>query len=121
MSYWSLDDDFLWSVAHATEAGVNIRVMGLEPIAEGRPQHAGGGARRAPFHHVVPGIKEIGGVAGIERKGLEAGERGEHGGGPLPSIANHLHGAEGAPAVRESVDRGGIPALKIGITGRRVS
>src|SRR5581483_3417219 len=85
------------------KTGVDIWVIGTEPVAETGPQETGCRARRGAFHDVMLAVEEIGGVAGVERKFFESGEGSEDGGGPLPAVADELR----------LVDGGGIPVLEI--------
>src|SRR6478736_3660444 len=89
--------------------------MGLEPVAECRPQHARGRACRATFHDEVFTIEEIGRIAAIERKRLESRERSEHTGRPLPAVAQHTLHAERTLSARMRIHRDRIPALEIEI------
>src|SRR4051795_4666444 len=44
---------------HAAKTRIHILVVRLEPVAEGRPQHAGSRAWRPAFHHKMLSIKEV--------------------------------------------------------------
>ena len=66
-----------------------------------------------PFNDEVFAVEEIGGVAAVERKRLESGERSKLGGGPFPAVAQHAMNAEGALAFGKRVHRRGTPAGEI--------
>src|SRR5271169_594365 len=89
--------------------------MCLEPVAERRSEHAGGGKRRATLHDEMLAIKEISRVPAVETKWLETGKRSEGGGRPFPPVAQHAVNAESALASRKSVHGHGVPAVKVKI------
>src|SRR5579884_2615610 len=110
----------MWaSVGYAPESRIHVLVMRLEPVAEGTPQHACGGARRSAFHDVVLAVEKVGGVAGIKRKALKAGERSEERRRTFPAITKKVTHAECALTCAGCSDRSGIPALKIKIAPPR--
>src|SRR5258708_38177376 len=105
-------------VLHDTETRVNVRVIRTEPVAKGGTQQASGGPRRAALHDVVLAIEKIGRVARVKRKRLETGERAEHCGRPLPTIAEcllHSMMARASPRI----PRYRIPASEIRVHPRR--
>src|SRR5580704_1785051 len=106
------------SAAYAAKPRVNELIVRLEPVTEGAPQHACGGARRSALHDEVFAVEEIGGVTAVERKGLEPGERGELGGGPLPPVTQYAVDAEGALASGKRIHRHGIPTSEIKVAER---
>src|SRR4029077_7927094 len=103
---------------HTPEGGVDVRVVGLEPVAERAAQHRSVGARRAAFHHEMFAVEEIGGVPPVEGKRREAGKGTERCRGPLPSIAEQIVNAERAGARGMSIDGRGVPALRMKISAR---
>src|SRR5258705_11956374 len=86
------------SVRDAAELGEDVRVVGLEPVAEARAHQGVGGRPRAALQHVVLAVEEVGGIALVARDvGGEAGQAREHAARPLPAVADQiLH----APAAR---------------------
>src|SRR5438105_12787282 len=86
------------SQAGGAEAGVDVRVMGLEPVPEGAPQHAGRRPRRAALLDVVLAVEEVLGVALVVGMRRKSRERAEHARRPLPSVAHQLGYPEGAVA-----------------------
>src|SRR4051812_6568579 len=62
---------------HAAKSGVDILIVRLKPVAEAGTQHDRGGHRAAAFEYIMFTVEKRLGVAGIERHGLEAGERRE--------------------------------------------
>src|SRR5439155_25311732 len=89
----------------ATERRVDVRIVRLEPVAEGAPKHASGGARRASLHDVVFSIKKIRGVTGIERHRRKARQRCKYGARPLPAVPNKIMNPECTHTVRVSSAR----------------
>src|ERR1700674_71578 len=65
-------------------------------------------------------VEEVGGVAGIKRKPLEAGKRLEPARCPLPTVAQQISDAESALALGERTDWSWVPVLEIEITLARV-
>src|SRR3989442_16038392 len=61
-------------------------------------------------------VEEIGGIPGIERKGLEAREGLENGGRPLPAVADELRNPERTVSLRGGSDRNGIPVCEIKVS-----
>src|SRR5439155_19920602 len=86
----------------ATERRVDVRIVRLEPVAEGAPKHASGGARRACLHDVVFSIKKFRGVARIERHRRKAWQRCKYGARPLPAVPNKIMNPECTHTVRLS-------------------
>src|SRR5262249_10885600 len=53
------------SLHHATELGVDVRVVRAEPIAERVADQLDAGGRRRALEHVMLPVEEVGGVQGI--------------------------------------------------------
>src|ERR1019366_3459061 len=96
-------------VFDAAKTGVRERIVRLEPIAKRSPQHARSGPRRCSLHDVMLVVKEIGRIAGVKRKRLKTGKRGEDCARPLPSVAEKSGRTEGAGACWERGYRHRIP------------
>src|SRR5580658_6183832 len=108
------------SAIHTAKLGVHVRVMRLEPIAEGAAQHAGGRMWGAALHHEVTAIKKIRRISRIEGKGNEARKGLEDRGRPFPAVAEEIVDAKGTLAGWMGVDgmRGEICEVEIAEFGR---
>src|SRR6266404_8310549 len=93
--------------------------MWLEPIAEGTPEHAGGGARRTPFHHIVLSVEEICRVTWIECPRRESGQRRKHRARPFPAVAHQVMNSKCACTVGICSAWRGIKMSKIEIAKLR--
>src|SRR5258706_1759074 len=88
------------SVRDAAELGEDVRVVGLEPVAEARAHQGVGGRPRAALQHVVFAVEEVGGIALVAWDvGGEAGQAREHAARPLPAVADQILHAPGARAL----------------------
>src|ERR1700747_2629651 len=93
--------------------------MWLEPIAEGTPEHAGGSARRTPFHHIVLSVEEICRVTWIEWHRRESRQRCEYCARPFPAVAYQVVNSKCAGTVGMRAARSRIKMRKIEIAELR--
>src|SRR5216684_8718455 len=93
--------------------------MRLEPISERPPQHARSGARRATLHHVVLAVKEIRGIAWIERHRRKPRKRRELRPRPLPPVSGKILHAESACSRGMRAHRRRIPRFEIEVSPGR--
>src|SRR5262249_2888039 len=66
-------------------------------------------------------VKEIGGIAGIERQSLESGKRFKYCGSPFPAVSNQIGDAEGAVPIRVRIHWAWSPTgkVEVAVTGLR--
>src|SRR5712692_6600325 len=99
---------------HAPELAEDVRVVGLEPVAEAPPQELRGGRPRPALEDEVLAVEEVrrvAPVAGDPR--LESRESCERRVGPFPSIAHEVMHAPGARALGKCAHRRGRPESEI--------
>src|SRR6266852_3188953 len=96
------------ATGHAPELGEDVRIMGLEPVAEAPPQELGGRRPGAALEDEVLAVEEVrrvAPVAGDPR--LESGESRERRVGPFPSVAHEIVHAPRARALGKRAHRRG--------------
>src|SRR6266571_1495669 len=66
-------------------------------------------------------VKEIGGIAGVERQSLESRKRCKYCGSPFPTISNQIGHAEGAVPFRVRIHGAWSPTgkVEVAVTGLR--
>src|SRR5205085_10647017 len=82
------------SVLHTAKSGIDIGVVGPEPVAKRSAQQSHVRPRGGTSEHIMFAVKETSRVSGITRKGLEAGKGLKDRRCPLPSVANRLGNAK---------------------------
>src|ERR1044072_124525 len=97
-----------------------MRIMRLEPIAEGTPQHASGGARRASFQHEMFSIKKVCRVTRIEWHWREARQRREYRSRPFPPVSYQIVNSKCARSLGMGSTRRGVKIRKIKVTESRL-
>src|SRR5580765_1324739 len=109
----------------ATERRVDVRVVGTEPVAEAAADEVEGGGGGGALQDEVLAVEKFGGLDGIARHGLKAGEAVKDRRGPLPAVADQIVDAPGARAGGIGADGNGIPVRKAEVApcriGRRVA
>src|SRR4030095_15525789 len=108
----------------AAELREDVRVVGLEPVAETGADEVPRGRPGGALEHVVLAIEEVSRVARIGWDvGFEAGQPGEWRPRPLPAVADQVVHAPRARSLRVRAHRRGGPTLEVEIaverTGRR--
>src|SRR5574341_1485883 len=103
-------------VLHAPKSGIDIRVVGPEPVAKRSAQQSGVCPRGRTLKNIMFAIKEASRVSGIKREGLESGKRLEDCRRPLPSVANQLGNSECAVSKRSSGHGKRIPSVPVEVS-----
>src|SRR5208282_917859 len=106
-------------VFHATEGCVDVRIVRLEPVPEGSPQHARSRSRRPSLHHIVFAIEEIRGIAGVKGHRHKSGKRLKFRSRPFPPVAHQIVNAKRARPFWMRSRWCRIPLLKIKIAVTR--
>src|SRR5262245_32816439 len=108
------------SPQYGSELGVDVRIVGLEPVSKRPPEHASGGSGGSAFHDVMLPVEEVGRITWIEGKRREAVERGELRRRPLPAISDQVCDAERAVPGWIGAHRSGVPPSEIEIAMDRL-
>ena len=105
---------------HAAEGGVDVGIVGPEPVAEAAAHSVAAVAGDAPFITKCWPSKKSAEYSGYDAIGWNPGNGANDGGRPLPAVADQVVHAPRALARGMRADRHGIPGREVEEAARRI-